>query len=88
VAHSALSAFSYDLFALSALKPAESRANTSFPPRIPEVLDRTSIISGEHKISRLFARRAPHEDFEHVLGHRNHALIAVLCLPKIDDFRQ
>jgi hypothetical protein len=46
VAHLALSAFTYDLFALSALKPAESRANASFPPRIPEVLCRTSIVSG------------------------------------------
>jgi hypothetical protein len=44
VAHLALSAFTNDLFALSALELAESRANASFPPRIPEVLHRTSIV--------------------------------------------
>jgi hypothetical protein len=42
---------------------------------------------GKHKFSRLLPTGAPHEDFEHVLGHRDHALIAVLRLPKIDDLR-
>jgi hypothetical protein len=76
------------LLALATLKPAEASTNASVPPRIPEVLHQTSIISGEHKISRLLARGASNEDFEHVLGHCDHALIAVLRFPKVDDFRQ
>jgi len=88
VAHRTLSAFAYDLFALSALKPATSRPNASVPPRIPEVLHRTSVVPRKHKISRLLARGTPQEDFEHVLGHHDHALITVLRFSKIDNFRQ
>jgi hypothetical protein len=46
------------------------------------------IVSGEHEIFGLLARGTLHEDFEPVLGPRDHPLIAVLCFPKIDDFRQ
>jgi hypothetical protein len=75
-AHRALSAIRDDLFALAVLKPAESRADASIPLRIPEVLDQMSVVPGEHKISRLLARNTPHEDFEDVLGHGDHALIS------------
>ena len=87
VAHPAFATIGNNLLAVTTLKPAQSGADASVPPRIPEVSHGCSVLASEHEVIRLLSMGTAHEDTQQVFGHADHALISVFCFAEINNLR-